>query len=209
VATTPNRRPTEKIEVRSSDLRPHAVTLGDQPLAGRRPQLDAVAPSASGDERDDADLDQLEPPVLRVADGMVTAVAPGSATITARSGSVAVAALMAQVIPSVGVTVSISPARVSARQGDVIRFAVDVRDARGQRITGLTPRWSFAPGNGSIDHDGSFVGNVPGKYVVTANLGARDAQAAVTLTGRDVRRTASVVGRLPRSAFYTSEVWLT
>ena len=29
-----------------------------------------------------------------------------------------------------------------------------------------------------------------------------------TLAARDVRRTASVVGRLPRSAFYTSEVWV-
>jgi hypothetical protein len=112
------------------------------------------------------------------------------------------------VIPSAGVTMSVTPARVSARQGDVVRFAVKVRDRRGQPITGLTPTWSFSPGNGVIDRDGAFVGNVPGKYVITADLGSVDVHVPVTLTERDVRRTASVVGRLPRSAFYTSEVWL-
>jgi hypothetical protein len=213
VATTPNGRPhAEKIEVRILPGPAARITLSPSTtklLAGQRLQLDAVVLAASGDERDDAvTWTTSNPAVLRVVDGMVTAVAPGYATVTARSGPVAAATLSAQVIPSAGVTVSISPTRVSARQGDVIRFAVDVRDARGQRITGLTPRWSFAPGHGSIDYDGSFVGNVPGKYLVTANLGARDAQAAVTLTDRDVRRTAVVVGRLPRSAFYTSEVWL-
>jgi hypothetical protein len=212
VATTPNGRPyAEKIEVRILNGPAARIVLSPVAtkfLAGQRMQLDAAVLTALGDERDDAvSWTSSNPAVLRVVDGLVTAIAPGNAAITARSGS-AVATMNAQVIPSNGVTVNISPTRVSARQGDVVRFAVDVRDARGQRIAGLTPRWSFAPGNGSIGHDGSFVGNVPGKYLITANLGLRDAQAAVTLTDRDVRRTAVVEGRLPRSAFFTSEVWL-
>jgi hypothetical protein len=212
MATPARGRPhVEKIEVRILPgpaarvaLSPAATKL----LVGQRLHADAMVLTASGDERDDeVTWSSSNAAVLRVADGMVTAVAPGSATITARAGRVA-GTLTAQVISSTGVTANISPARVSARRGDVVRFAVDVRDAGGRRITGLTPTWSFAPGNGSIDRDGAFVGNVPGKYVVTADLGPRDAQVAVTITDRDVRRTAAVVGRLPRSAFYTSEVWL-
>ena len=212
VASTPNGRPyAEKIEVRILPGPASRITLSPQAgklLEGQRLHVNAVVLTALGDQRDDAvTWASSNPAVLRVSDGIVTAVAPGTATVTARAGS-ATSTLTAQVIRSAGITVNISPARASARQGDVVRFSVDVRDARGQRISGLTPTWSFAPGNGSIDGDGAFVGNVPGKYLITADLGARDAQAVVTLTDRDVRRTAAVVGRLPRSAFYTSEVWL-
>jgi hypothetical protein len=177
-------------------------------LVGQQLHIEATVLTASGDARDDAvTWASSNRAVLRVADGMVTAVAPGTATITARAGA-ATGTLSAQVISSTGVTMTVSPARVTARQGDVVRFSVDVRDRRGQRITGLTPAWSFSPGNGVIDRDGAFVGNEPGKYIVAADLGAVDARVPVTLTARDVRRTAKVVGRVARSAFHTSEVWL-
>ena len=213
LATTPAGSPySEKIEVRI--LPGPATRIALSPtitrlLAGQRVNVDARALTASGDERegDVITWTSANPAVLRVADGVLTAVGPGVAVVMARSGR-ASATMNVQVIPATGVTVNISPARISARQGDVIRFALDVRDARGQRLTGITPTWSFSPGHGSIDHEGAFVGDVAGKYIITADLGARDAQAIVTLTDRDVRRTASVVGRLPRSAFYTSEVWL-
>ena len=45
-------------------------------------------------------------------------------------------------------------------------------------------------------------------YLVSAGFGIRSADAVVTLTPRDVRRTTTVVGRLPRTAFYSSEVWV-
>ncbi len=211
-ATTPNGRPyAEKIEVRILPGPAARITLAPavtKLLAGQRLNVDATVLTASGDARDDAvTWTSSNGAAVRVTDGLVTAVAPGTATITARAGQ-AVATFTAQVVPATGVTVNISPARISARQGDVIRFSADVRDSRGQRIAGLTPAWSFSPGHGAIDREGAFVGDVPGKYLVSADLGARDAQATVTVTDRDVRRTAAVVGRLPRSAFFTSEVWL-
>jgi len=212
VATTATGSPyTEKIEVRIVAGPAARITLSPaatKVLAGQRLQVNAVVRAASGDERDDAvSWSSTNPTVIRVVDGMLTAVAPGTARINASAGQ-ATSSLTVQVIRADGVTLAIAPERTSARQGDVIRFTTTVRDARGQPITGLTPTWSFAPGNGSIGEDGSFVGNAPGKYVVSADLGPRDAQAAVTLTDRDVRRTASVVGRLPRSAFHTSELWI-
>jgi hypothetical protein len=213
LVTSPNSLPySEKIEV--TLLPGPAARLTMTPpvtklVTGQRFHMGARVLTASGDERegDVVTWSSSNPAVLRMSGGLATAVAPGTATVTARAGT-ASETQSVQVIPATGLTLHLSPSRLSARQGDVVRFAVDVRDARGQRVSGLTPRWSFSPGNGTIDYDGSFVGNVPGTYVITADLGARGAEAVVTLTDRDVRRSADVVGRLSRSAFFTSEVWL-
>ena len=213
LVTSPKSSPySEKIEVTLLPGPAARITMTPavtRLVAGQRFHIDARVLTASGDERegDVVTWTSSNPAVLRVSGGVTTAVSPGTATVTARAGAASEARSI-QVIPATGLTVNLSPSRLSARQGDVVRFSVDVRDARGQRVAGLTPRWSFSPGNGTIDHDGSFVGNVPGTYVITADLGARGAEAVVTLTDRDVRRSADVVGRLPRSAFFTSEVWL-
>jgi hypothetical protein len=213
-AMVPGGRPViEKIEVRITPgpaahvaVRPAVSKM----LAGQRLRLAATVLSASGDARDDVVAwTSANPRVARVTDGTVVAVTPGTTVLTAAAGpgSSVQTAMNLQVIPASGVTATIAPERARARQGDVVRFVLTVKDARGQTINGLTPTWAFSPGQGSIDEDGAFVGNVPGTYVVTASLGAQAVDATVTLGPRDVRRTATVVGRLPRSAFYTSEVW--
>jgi hypothetical protein len=213
-ALVPGGRPlVEKIEVHITPgpaARVVVTPAVSKMLVGQRLRLSGTALSAAGDARDDAiTWASANARVARVVDGVVTAVAAGTTAITARAGSggSAVASIPVQVLPSAGVTASITPDRTRARQGDVVRFALTVKDARGQTITGLTPAWSFSPGQGTIDADGAFVGNVPGTYVVTASLGDQTVDATVTLAARDVRRTSTVVGRLPRTAFYTSEVW--
>jgi hypothetical protein len=213
-AMVPGGRPiVEKVEVRIVPGPATRVTVApkvSKMLAGQRLRLAATARTATGDARDDViSWTSSNAAVVRVADGVLVAVAPGSATITARaaSGPNAPTTINVQVIPSAGVTASLTPDRARARQGDVVRFALSVKDARGQTITDLTPSWSFSPGQGAIDDEGAFVGNVPGTYIVTASLGAQTVDATITLGARDARRTVSVVGRLPRSAFYTSEVW--
>ena len=211
-AMVPGGRPiVEKVEVRITPgpaarvaITPAVTKL----LAGQRLRLRATVLTARGDARDDqVTWTSSSPAVVRVMDGVLSAVAPGAATITARVGTIA-APTTVQVIAAEGVTVTMTPDRARARQGDVVRFAITARDARGQAIAGLTPAWSFAPGHGAIDDDGAFVGNTPGAYVITAALGAQTVDATVTLAPRDVRRTANVVGRLPRKDFYTSEVWI-
>jgi hypothetical protein len=215
-ATGPSGRPVvERVEVRIVPgpatriaVTPAVTTM----LVGQRLRLDATPLTATGDARDDGvSWTSSSPATIGVADGVITALAPGRATIAARAGA-AESRLAIQVLPATGVTVALSPERSSARQGDVVRFTLSVKDARGTPIAGLTPSWSFSPGQGAIDGsggaEGAFVGNAPGKYLVTASVGPRSADAVVTLAARDVRRAASVVGRMPRSAFYSSEVWV-
>jgi len=211
-AIVPGARPVvERVEVRIVAGPPAAVALAPavgRMLAGQRLRLEATVRTATGDARDFVVAwSTSNSAVLRVADGLVQAITPGQATVTARAGN-AQAATTVQVVPSDGVSLTLAPARPQARQGDVVRFSLAVADARGAPITGLTPSWSFSPGQGVIDAEGAFVGYDIGRYQVTASLGAHSADAVVTLGARDVRRTAKVEGRLPRTAFYTSEVWV-
>ena len=148
------------------------------------------------------------PAVARVGeDGVVTAVAPGKAVISAKTGTVE-QKVTVQVIANTLASVELTPASSDVRTGDVIDFKVTARDRNGAVITGLTPTWSFSPGNGAIDANGAFVGYVAGDYLVTASFGAKSVDAAVTLKPRDVRRPVTVVGRLGRTRFTTEEVWV-
>ena len=95
------------------------------------------------------------------------------------------------------------------RQGDVVAFAGG-RDAiaPASRSPDSRPTWSFAPGDGQIDGDGRFVAYRTGVYTITATLGRRSASTTLDVAERDVKRSVTVVGRLPRTEFATSEVWI-
>jgi hypothetical protein len=214
VALTEGTRPyVERVEFRMVpgpaariELSPKITRLAP----GQRIRLDAESFSATGDARtgDAITWRSSAPAVARVSDaGLVTAVAAGRATITASSGN-AKATLPIQVIATPIVSVELTPAAPRVRQGDVVRFTATAKDRAGTRINGLTPSWTFAPGQGMIDAEGAFVAYEPGEYTVTANFGTRTADAVVHVEPRDVRRPLSVVGRLPRSRFNTEEVWI-
>ncbi|HKV75051.1 MAG TPA: Ig-like domain-containing protein [Gemmatimonadales bacterium] len=141
------------------------------------------------------------------SDGVVTGVAAGKTTLTATAGK-ASATLQLRVVPSSVSKLSLTPAKSSVRQGDVVGFSVSAQDAAGKAITGLTPTWSFSPGDGQLDAEGKFVPYRVGVYTVTATLGSRAVSATVNVAERDIRRSVTVVGRLPRTAFATSEVWI-
>ena len=128
-------------------------------VTGQRLRLTATSYSQAGDERDDKIAWKSSAPgVVRVSeDGVLHAVAPGRATITAGAGA-AVASVPVQVVPNTIARVEVSPARIEARTGDVVEFKVKARDAQGKEIAGLTPSWTFSPGSGEIDADGAFVG---------------------------------------------------
>src|SRR6185436_11668173 len=70
-----------------------------------------------------------------------------------------------------------------------------------------SPAWSLSPGGGQVEQDGTFVPYLPGTYTVTASLGSTSAEATVQVRARDVRREATIVGRLPLSKLPTTEFW--
>lgn len=178
-------------------------------VSGQRIRLSASVTSEGGDARQDTvRWRSSNRAVVRVdANGVVTAVAAGRASVTAVVGSVT-ERVPVEVVANTIARVEILPGSAKVRQGDVVQFTARALTAAGREITGLTPSWSFSPGEGVITDDGSFVGYETGDYVVTASFGTRSAEAAVTLAARNARRPVEIVGRLPRSLFTTEEVWI-
>lgn len=178
-------------------------------IAGQRLRATGRAYSKAGDRRADRVLWTSSNPAVATVNeaGLITARKAGTATITATADK-ARSTLSVTVAAGGLSALSLTPGNVEARTGDVIRFAVQAKDASGTSVSGLTPTWSFSPGHGAIDADGAFVGYEPGEYTVTASFGTRSVEATITLAERDVRRPLSLVGRLPRSRFSTEEVWL-
>jgi hypothetical protein len=203
---------TERVEVKMVAGPAARIAVAAAPrrlVAGQRVRLDGVAFSAAGDKRTErVQWTSSTPAVATITrDGLLTAVAPGSVTVTARSGS-ASATVPIEVIGTRIARLELTPDNHEGRTGDVVRFRAVARDAAGREVAGLAPTFSFSPGAGLIEQDGAFVGYEPGSYTITASLGTVSASAVVTLARRDVRRPATVVGRLPRMQFTTEEVWL-
>jgi hypothetical protein len=188
-----------------AEIRTHLGTL----VPGQQLQLDAIAFSAANDRaRDPLNWSSSAPGVVTVdAAGFVTAIAPGKADITLSTGS-ATAKASVTVLGAKIASLTLTPANTTVRQGDVVTFAVVAKNAAGGTIDGLTPTWVFAPGNGQLDQDGSFVAYNPGDYLITASLGTITASTVIHAQARDVRRAVTVVGRLGRTAFPTAEVWI-
>jgi hypothetical protein len=178
-------------------------------VVGQRLRLSAAASSGDGDARQDtAAWRSSNRAIIRVdANGVVTAVGAGRASVTAAVGTVT-ERVPVEVVANTIARVEILPASAKVRQGDVVQFIARPLTAAGREISGLTPTWSFAPGQGLITADGSFVGYETGDYVVSASFGTHSAEVPVTLAPRNARRPVEVVGRLPRSLFTTEEVWV-
>jgi hypothetical protein len=148
------------------------------------------------------------PSVARVDEhGIVTAAAPGRAAISATDDT-ASATVAVTVVANTVASVALTPRKQVVRTGDVVRLDATPRDATGREMAGLTPAWSVSPGRGQLDPDGAFVAYEPGTYVLTASYGARSSDALVEVQPRDVRRPVRVVGRLARTTYPTSEIWL-
>ncbi len=187
------------------DLSPKVETV----IAGQRLRLDAKTFSKAGDQRTDGvTWSSSVPAIVTVRpDGLLDAKAAGTARITARAGT-AEQSFAVKVLPNTIAKLTLSPETSEGKTGDVVNFKIEAVDRTGRAVTGFTPQWSFSPGHGMIDPDGSFVGYEAGSYLITASIGSRSAEATVTLKARDVRRPATIVGRLPRTRFTTEEVWI-
>ena len=192
-------RPTSRIA-----LEPAVTRL----YQGQSVVVRAVPYSPDGDRRQDEILWSSDAPavVAAAAGGRLVAGRPGRAVVTAKAGR-AVERLTITVAPNPVSVVDLEPARATVRTGEVVRFAFRARTAAGAAVADATPEWSLAPGNGQVDHDGSFVAELPGTYRVLATFGGRTAEATVEVRARDVRRPTTLVGRLPLP-FPTAEFWL-
>ena len=130
------------------------------------------------------------------ASGLVTAVANGTAPITATAGSASGSATVtvAQEVSAVAVT----PDTATVLEGDTLRLAATATDANGQVVTGVEFAWASGD---------TAVAVVDASGLVTG-VGAGQAQVTATAAGLTGRATLTVVAPVPTTIAVTPDTVL-
>ena len=174
-------------------------------VVGSNVQLDAVTRIFNGDPRtgvpiiwtsDNAQVATVD------AGGVVTAIGPGKATITATSGT-ATTKTTINVVKNNLRSLSVTAAAKSARTGDVIRLT-----AKGDPAGEVATQWSVSGSGAMIDPNGNFVAEKPGTYIVTATTGNMSSSTSIVVAPRNLEREIKLVGRVPFKEFQGSEQWI-
>lgn len=172
------------VPVASVSVQPASAAL----TVGATFALTALAKDATG-----APLDRVvtwssdDPAVASVStSGVVTAVAPGSATITARSdgksGTAAVVVSRAAVS-----SVSIAPANASLAVGGTVALASTVKDAAGTVLTDREVSWISSDLHvAMVSASGVVTGVTPGSATISAASEGKVGTSAVTVLARPI-----------------------
>lgn len=177
--------------------------------AGQTVAVTPVVTSAAGDLRhDQVAWSSDQPGIVRTGNnGLLSAVRPGRATVTARAGQ-ASTTLQITVLANPASSVQVVPATAAVRTGDVLRLRFDARDRAGAAVPDVLPEWMVSPGSARIESDGAFVASEAGTYRVVGAFAGRSATATVTVSARDAVRPTTLTGRLPIKGFASAEFWL-
>ena len=116
-------------------------------------------------------------------DGVFTALAAGTATVTAASGDIAgTATVTVSDEEPVLTSLNVTPPRATLAAGDSLKFIVTARDQNGNVMPAGAVAWTSSdPAAGTIDDDGVFTALAAGTTTVTATSGEVAATAAVTV----------------------------
>ena len=102
------------------------------------------------------------------------------------------------------------------RTGDVIKLKGNAFDKRGNLINDLNLEYSFTgksfdksnSASGLILQDGRFVGDVPGKYILTASFGNISKSKVIDVFQRKVQREVKKIGSGSVNDKHTSDFWV-
>ncbi|MDF1504266.1 Ig-like domain-containing protein [Roseisolibacter sp. H3M3-2] len=182
-----------------------AITpAGGTVLVGRTLQLAAAARDANGATLSGRAVawTSSADSVARVdANGLVTGVAAGSATITATSeGKSATASVAVQLAPVA--SIAVTPATANLRTGDTLRLAAAVRDESGAALAGRQVRWaSSAAGVVTVDSvSGLLRATGQGNATITASSEGKTGTAQIAVV-------APVATVAVNAALDTLEAW--
>jgi uncharacterized protein YjdB len=117
--------------------------------------------------------------------GLVTAVAAGSATITAlsegKSGTSVITVSAPAPVPVA--TVSVTPSSTSITVGSTVQLSAVTRDANNNVLTGRAISWtSGTPATGSVSGAGLVTGLVVGSTTITATSEGKTGTSVITVT---------------------------
>ncbi|MGC2721365.1 MAG: Ig-like domain-containing protein, partial [Candidatus Acidiferrales bacterium] len=170
----------------------------------------ATTRSPNGDPREDIVVHWISknPSAANVNDaGLVTGVAPGTATLVAKADD-KTSEVSVKVVADTVKGVSIEPIASNAKSGDVIRFSATTSGGKDLAIT-----WSVSGPRARIYPDGAFVAEQPGVYQVTATVGKHDATTSIEVAPRNAQRELEYVAHIPLKdpdgkVVQTAEEWV-
>ena len=117
------------------------------------------------------------------ANGLFTALAEGTATITATTGSTsATAAVTVSAEAPVLDDITVTPTTATVKIGETREFATVCSDASGNSMPGVPVAWSCSNATvGTIDADGIFAALTTGTATITATSGEISGTATITV----------------------------
>ena len=164
--------------VASVAVSPTSATL----LVGQTLQLEAQPRDAAGRPLDGRTVtwSSNQPDVATVTStGVVAAMSPGTATITASSEGRSGTMTIAVQAPTVS-RVEVAPATATINVGGSFRLTATVYDSRGNVIPGARVGWSSSDlGTAIVDNTGRVLGLSEGTVVITATSGDKAGTASV------------------------------
>lgn len=196
-----------------------APTNDNRLFVGTTLRMAARAEHADGSARTDPDVAwRSETPSVATVDGFgrVTAMAVGTATITATVEGVEGAATVSAEAFT-GETLTITGGTLRARTGDVVDFGAEVRDGGGEVLGGVPVEWShlyeaphgiMAPPAPAQMSGGRFVADVPGVYTVIADAGPLSARTSFRVVERDVIQKLEIDGHGREQRVRTTDFWV-
>src|SRR5579859_3520638 len=188
-----------KIKTLELEALPQAIA------AGSSEKLNAIARAENGNPRAGAKIQWTsdKPSIATVdAAGLVTALAPGTATIKATSDA-ASGTVKVQVVRDSIRKLTVKPATADARTGDVVHFTAAADGSKSPAV-----HWSITGTGAAVYPDGAFVAEKAGTYVITASSGQHTASASVVVRPRNVEREVEVVAHVPTPDLQMSEEWI-
>ena len=113
--------------------------------------------------------------------GLITAVAPGTTTVTATSEGKVGTVTVTVTAPAVG-SISVTPGSATVYVAATTPLTATVRDVNNLVIQGTTILWSSdQPQTASVSQSGVVTGLAPGVVTITASSGGKAGSAAVTV----------------------------
>ena len=104
----------------------------------------------------------------------------------------------------------------NVKTGDVVKFDVIALDKKGNKLNDMPVEYSFTGrsfdksnlASGLILEDGRFVGDIPGKYVITARVGNITSSRIINVFPRNVKREVIGIGEGLVNDKHTSDFWV-
>ena len=183
---------TATLEVTDATLTVGGLTITVPPLtlaAGQSSQLAASGAYGDGTTKDvthDVHWSSSDPAIATVSlTGLVTAVAPGTATITGtldgQSATLSVTVTNATLNVG-GLTITTPPVTLAAGQGSQLAASGSYSDGTTTDVTANVQWSSDNPAVATVDASGLVTGVAPGTATITGTLDGQSATLSVTVT---------------------------